>query len=207
MKIFQIGLNRCGTLTLHEFFCANGLKSIHWDKGRLARRIFENLESGEPILSGYEDYDVYTDMAASDPDRLYEAYKLYPQFADAYPDAAFILNTRNRKDWISSRLRHSKGRFAAKQKVTLGISSEEELVAYWEKDWDDHHEKVRAFFRDSPYRFFVYNIDRDGPEELAEELPELDLDGTLYVHKHKASWKSRFRNAVRSTAARTRRLR
>ncbi len=204
MKIFQIGFNRCGTLTLHDFFCANGMKGIHWDNGKLAKRIFHNLASEEPILAGYEDYDVFTDMDSSEPDEILEAYKLYPQFADAYPDAVFILNTRKQKDWVRSRLRHAKGKFAARQKSALGISSDDDLVAHWMREWDDHHEKVQAFFHGSPYRFFVFDIDRDGPQKLAEMLPDLDLDCSLYAHKHRQTLESRIRHSLRAAFAKVR---
>ena len=42
IKIFQIGFNKCATVSLHKFFESNGLKSIHWDKGRLAKTIYKN---------------------------------------------------------------------------------------------------------------------------------------------------------------------
>lgn len=38
MKIFQIGFNKCGAVSLHKFFLDNGLKSIHWDNGNLAKK-------------------------------------------------------------------------------------------------------------------------------------------------------------------------
>ena len=46
-KIFQIGFNKCGTKTLHHYFSRNGIRSVHWDEGRLAQRMFANLASGK----------------------------------------------------------------------------------------------------------------------------------------------------------------
>ena len=54
LKIFQIGFNRCGTKTIHDYLCANGLQGVHWDKGRLAKRIFTNRQLGRDLISGYE---------------------------------------------------------------------------------------------------------------------------------------------------------
>jgi len=67
---------------------------MHWDKGRLARRIFQNIASGDPLLTGYESFDAITDMECLDDRGVYylEAYKLFPYLAVQYPDAVFILN-------------------------------------------------------------------------------------------------------------------
>jgi hypothetical protein len=39
-KIFQIVFNRCGTSSLYHFFKNNGLVSIHWNKGNLAKKCY-----------------------------------------------------------------------------------------------------------------------------------------------------------------------
>ena len=97
-KIFQIGFNKCGTKTLHHYFCRNGLRGVHWDQGRLAQRMFVNLARGNSLLEGYEQFDVFTDMEYLDDFGSYlEAYKLFPHLAAQYPNAVFILNTRNRE--------------------------------------------------------------------------------------------------------------
>ena len=106
-KIFQIGFNKCGTKTLHHYFSRNGVRSVHWDYGRLAQRMFANLASGSKLLAGYEQFDVFTDMEYLNESGTYlEAYKLYRHLADQYPHSVFILNTRNREAWIRSRLGH-----------------------------------------------------------------------------------------------------
>jgi hypothetical protein len=97
MKVFQIGFNRCGTRTIHSYFDANRIRSVHWDAGRLARRIFTNLANGDDLLDGYSYFDVFTDMEWLDDAHHCEAYKLFPYFAAQYPDAVFILNTRDRE--------------------------------------------------------------------------------------------------------------
>ena len=107
MKIFQIGFNKCGTRTIHQYFCDNGIRSVHWDEGRLAQRMFKNLSDGESLLAGYEEYDVFTDMEfLSESGVFLEGYKLFPFLAAQYPDAVFILNTRDRESWIRSRVSH-----------------------------------------------------------------------------------------------------
>ena len=108
-KIFQIGFNKCGTKTLHHYFSRNGIKSVHWDEGRLAQRMFTNLATGKKLVAGYEQFDVFTDMEFLSKSGIYlEAYKLFPHLTSQYPEALFILNTRNREAWIRSRLEHGK---------------------------------------------------------------------------------------------------
>ena len=131
-KIFQIGFNRCGTRTLHHYFSRNGLRAVHWDEGRLARRMFANLASGNNLLEGYEQFDVFTDMEYLDDFGTYlEAYKLFPQLAAQYPNAIFILNTRNREAWIRSRLTHGKElSHARRAMVHYNVTSIHELMKF-----------------------------------------------------------------------------
>ncbi len=183
MKVFQIGFNRCGTLTMHGYLRANGVRSVHYDFGKLAQRMFRNLRQGEDILSGYN-YDAFFDMESNGPDEILEGYKLYPQLAARYPDAVFILNTRDREDWIRSRFVVGEGRYAATQKALLGISSDEELAQRWRREWEIHHSNVVEFFAGKPHRFFVCDIRTDLPDRLNEMLPEYNLDSALYHLQH-----------------------
>jgi hypothetical protein len=50
MKIFQIGFNKCGTSTIHHYLRANGVRSVHWDDGRLAQRMFANLADRKSVV-------------------------------------------------------------------------------------------------------------------------------------------------------------
>lgn len=192
MKIFQIGFNRCGTKTIHHYLRANGVKSVHWDHGRLARRIFKNLANGDSLLSGYEHFDAFHDMEfiSSSGSCLLEAFKLFPYFAAQYPDAVFILNTRDREAWIRSRLNHNDN-YAERQRRCLGAASEAELVDIWRTDWEQHHCRVTQFFADRPTRFFVCKIETDLPDRLNAMLPELRLDKTRYTLQHATQYRSR----------------
>jgi Sulfotransferase domain len=180
LKIFQIGFNRCGTKTIHDYLCANGLQGVHWDKGRLAKRIFTNRQLGRDLISGYESCQVFTDMEWLEPTRYLEAYKLYPELAKKYPDAVFILNTRDREAWIKSRLSHGEGRYAALHKAYLGIESDSDLTEYWRSDWDRHHEDTIKFFAAGTHRFLICRIQTDLPDLLNCTLSELKLDPLLY---------------------------
>jgi hypothetical protein len=182
MKIFQIGFNKCGTSTIHRYLCANGVRSVHWDKGRLAQRMFRNLANGEALLTGYEDFDAFTDMEFLDSAGVYlEAYKLFPYLAAQYPDAVFILNTRDREAWIKSRFGHGSNMpYAMRQMTYYNVTSNEELAGLWRADWERHHHRITEFFSGQPHRFFVCRIETDLPHLLNEKLPECMLDAAHY---------------------------
>lgn len=180
MRIFQIGFNKCGTRTIHAYLRKQGLASVHYDKGKLAMTIFRNLRDGRPLVEGYEEYSVFTDMDEARKDGFhFEAYKLFPYLYVAYPDAIFILNTRDREDWIKSRLAHpGYPEFAMR---IYGLESRDEVVEVWRKDWDQHHQRVMEFFRDKG-RFFVFDLRTDGPQTFADHIPEITFNPDLYRH-------------------------
>src|SRR5262245_17437716 len=63
--IFIIGFNKTATTSLHTFFSRSGFPSVHWDRGRLARRMIENCLDDRPILDGYDrEFRVFSDMQA-----------------------------------------------------------------------------------------------------------------------------------------------
>jgi hypothetical protein len=182
MKIFQIGFNRCGTKTIHNYLTVNGVRSVHWDHGHLAKRIFTNLTEGTELLTGYEDFDAFTDMEYLGASGTYlAAYKLFPYLAAQYPDAVFILNTRNREDWIRSRLQHGSDlTYAPRHMLHHNVNSASELAERWRADWDQHHRRVVEFFEGKPYRFFVCRIETDLPDLLNAMLPECQLESKYY---------------------------
>src|SRR5437870_5201929 len=103
IRIFQIGFNKCGTSTLTRFFEQNGVPSMHWNRGRLAMAMFENGAAGRPLISGFEANCFFGDMEVLTNTDYLAAYKLFPILAEENPTALFLLNTRNRREWINSR--------------------------------------------------------------------------------------------------------
>jgi hypothetical protein len=180
MKVFQIGLNRCGTRTLHSFFARNGVPSIHWAEGTLALRILRNLLDGSAPVAGFEKYVFFSDMEASTDRFFVDAYKLFPFFHQHYPDAVFILNTRSCDAWLQSRFGHHKGEYVARHMRLLKLESEAALRESWVRDWDTHHSRVREYFAASGGRLIEFDIERDGPQKLVEGIPELALDAGKY---------------------------
>jgi hypothetical protein len=185
VKVFQIGFNKCGTRTLFHYFRTHGFRAVHWHKGKLARTIFDNMSNGRDLLRGYEDFDIFTDMEWITKSFALEGYKLFPFFADAYPDAVFILNTRDREDWIKSRFNHQNGTYVKKWKGALNISDDAALADFWRADWDNHHSRVEQYFADKPARFVKFDIAKDSPEVFSRLFPGHELDASAYSQKGK----------------------
>jgi hypothetical protein len=200
-KVFQIGFNKCGTRTISRFLQQNGFKAIHWDGGNLALAIYRNLTNGESLIKGYEQFDVFTDMETIRNEFAFEAYKLFPSLADEFPEALFILNTRDREDWIRSRFNHGNGIYARRWKSALGITDDARLEEIWRDDWERHHERVCDFFSRRTAPFVKFDIAKDSPELIARQFPDRAFDLTKYGVKGKTQAKVAARPAT--TGART----
>lgn len=163
-KYFQIGFHKCGTTSISRFFHMNGFSCIDFDDGRIARRMKENLDTGTYILSGYDEYDVFTDMISMDGKLLIEGYKFFRELYEQVDGAMFILNVRDRDIWIRSRVnwRHAADHF----KAYYGISETSDLIARWERDWDEHLKAVQDFLPSEC--LLVFNIETDSPLRLCE---------------------------------------
>ena len=51
-----------GTSAITVFFNRSGIPCVHHDRGRLARRMRDNLAAGRAPIAGYERYRAFTDM-------------------------------------------------------------------------------------------------------------------------------------------------
>ena len=110
-RIFQIGFNKCGTRSIGNFFKRHGLETADWALGDLARSIKADLAAGATPLRDWPDVNVFLDMEFVHPVHMIEGYKYFRELQAHYPDALFILNTRNGEAWIRSRNAHGKGSY------------------------------------------------------------------------------------------------
>jgi hypothetical protein len=189
-KVFQIGFNKCGTRTVHRFFELNGFRSVHWDHGRLARRMFRNLSDGRSLIDGYERFETFADMEHVTGGFAFEGYKLFPVLAHQFPDALFLLNTRDREDWVRSRFRHRDGRYAQQWKACIGASDDASLADFWRAEWERHHERVMTFFAGRNLRFLAFDISRDSPALIAGHFPDRRFDLSAYRIRGKSALSS-----------------
>lgn len=186
-RVFQIGFNKCGTRTLHRFFELNGFRAVHWDGGRLARTMFRNLANGDRLIEGYERFEAFSDMEFITRAFAFEAFKLFPRLADEFPDALFLLNTRDREDWIRSRFEHRDGVYARTWKAVLNVSDDAGLADRWRAEWDRHHDRVERFFAGGHRRFLKFEIGRDSPDLIARQFPDRTFDYSRYRVRNKTA--------------------
>ena len=200
-RIFVIGFNKCGTTSFHDYFKANGIRSVHWRGNTLALTLHENLAADRPPLQGMEDWTAYMDMICipgspwgrsnSDQAPLIEGCRYFRELHRGYPDALFILNTRSPADWVRSRLEHDEGRFATAYLQALaseGVRNRRELERRWLQDWHQHHAETLTYFEASaPAQFLVFHIDETPTQQLNEFLePHFPITHREFPHRHQS---------------------
>ena len=196
-RIFQIGFNKCGTLSIHNLFNNHtepALKSLHWENGTLAYNIQQNIDNGLMPLDGYESINVFTDMEAQISDSCKEYYvfifKNYKFLDKKYPNSRFILNTRNINNWIISRLNHKNGLkihngrsvkiknpepYYISQFKMYNIDSMSKLISIWENEWHEHHLDVMNYFRDRSNDLLVFDIETDSFDKFRSFFYDIDF--------------------------------
>jgi len=191
-KIFQIGFNKCGTLSIHDFLVENGIRSVHYLKGELANIIFENHKNGRDLLTGLDEYDAFSDMESLNTDGFqYVANDLYKELHQTYPNAIFILNTRPVDDWINSRLRHGGGSYLDRYRCILD-KTKDEIVDVWRKQYHQHVANVLSYFsKHSDAQFIHLDLATCQPNDLGLFLQKagISLTQLSLPHAHKSPGK------------------
>jgi len=166
--IFQIGFNKSATSSIHRFLLSNGIKSIHWDWGRLSHAIAKNHEQGRPLLTGYDDYQAFCDMEhyKKGGGYFYSAERFFQELDEQYPGSLFILNYRNLDTWLESRRFH--GNYLIHWMRQYGESAEE-IFAKWRREYHEHIQAVKEHFGERS-TFLELDLDRDDPGKLARFL-------------------------------------
>ena len=167
VRFFQIGFKRCGTSALAVFFNRCGIRCIQHDKGRLARRMRENLAAGRAPLEGYDRrYRAFTNMNLQAPGEHFDGFRHFEALLAAY-GGKFILNTRPVEHWIRSVMLHDARRgLRAGYPRRFGTDDPERVAECRRAEWTAHHARVRA--RIPPERLLVFDIESDPPERLCD---------------------------------------
>ena len=195
----QIGFNKCATLSLTRLFNRSGVPSLHcnWSRG-VGRKtkppyqtlIHRNIRDGKPPFDGLDPFRGFFDLELIRPKRHFENFKQFPKIAEAYPNAKFILNTRDKAPWLKSRARHTEGKYLSKYKA-LYDETEDQVFERWSRDFDAHHAAVRAYFAERPGRLIEFDIGRDDIGTLVDFFaPDFTLDPAHWEHAHKTDDKS-----------------
>lgn len=188
-KIFQIGFNKCGTGSLHKFLLKNNINSVHFKRGEIARTIFKNYNSGEPLLTGLDDYQAFTDMEwVTHECELSVGTDLYKELYQEYPDAVFILNTRNIDKWLKSRISHNGGSYLSRYRSILDLPKDN-IIEHWRERYLKHISDVELFFSDNKDANFIHwKIDDCENHQLADFLIQagFDIRNKIVPHSHKS---------------------
>jgi len=172
MKIFQIGFNKCGTRSLHNFFENNNIRSVHYHGGTLAKKIHENFNENLPLLKDIENYQFYSDMEFVSKDKIITGYSFYRILDMQYPNSIFILNLRSKDKWLKSRSNHPGGNLLGdylKRYMAYYNETRSEIIQRWSSDWDRHLAEVRSYFKGND-KFFEFDIERDDASKLSNFL-------------------------------------
>ena len=169
MKIFGIGLNKTGTISLHEALETMGFRSLHHGGPEVRQAVERAFAEERPLLHYLDDYDAFSDI---------EFLSLnFPLVDRQYPGSKFVLTTRDLPTWLESRRRHVERNVArAAAGDYSGTFLTVELVA-WERQWTEHHSRVHAYFAGRPNDLLVMNIVAgDGYQQLCPFLEHPPLD-------------------------------
>lgn len=169
-KVFQIGFNRCGTKFLARLFENNGYVAYHWAQGALAEDIAYCKMSGAVPLQSWAKVNLFCRLESTHKPHLplIEAFRDFKFLQACFPDAIFVLNTRNVDDWIASRLAYSGGAFAQMYAQKVGVQIDQ-LPDLWRQDWADHIVRCKTHF-DGNDRFIQFDLDKDKITNLTDFL-------------------------------------
>lgn len=140
-KIFVIGFNKCATTTIHHLFKKNNLKSYH--QGTKYKEV-----KWKTLI---DDYKCFSDIKFTP--------KLVKELHQTYPNALFILNTRNINKWIISRFEHGQRAFK-KGRASDYYPPSLELIQKWKCEREKFYQWVMKYFKKCPDRLFVVDIDK-----------------------------------------------
>ena len=136
--MFGIGLNKTGTISLHDALTELGFRSLHWGGPTVRHRIEAALAEGRPLVQDFSDYDAFSDIWC-----LSQNFAL---LADQYPGCRFVLTTRDLGSWLTSRRRHVERnveRHASGEYTGTFLHVDEEA---WTEEYHQHHGRVARFF-------------------------------------------------------------
>ena len=154
-KIFFIGFNKTGTMTYNAILKQNGFNGYHYTKWAS----LSNTGDYESLDNIIKRYDVFSDGEKPN----------YKRLDTTYPGSLFILNTRDLKKWLQSRIKHVYREYPKNAKCWMWcnyIQDPDACIKNWIQQRLDYHYEVRQYFKDRPNDFMVLDI--DDPEKITK---------------------------------------
>jgi hypothetical protein len=163
-RIFGIGLNKTGTLTLHAAVSTLGYRSLHWGGPDARAKVRRALSEGKPLLR-------YLDPQPEAVTDLEEVTYNFDLADRQYPGSRFILTVRDLDEWVDSRRRHVEKNRRAKAEGKYHGHFLEVDTERWVADYRRHTQRVRAYFADRPDDLLIFDVaGGDGWEPLCAFL-------------------------------------
>ena len=177
-KVFQIGLNKTATRSIFVLFKRSGYPSLHWHKGELARNIVRAKANNDTPLKDYSDTILFTDMeCVHTKNVLLEGYKEFEYLEKFYPNAKFILNSRDVDGWLRSRMLHREGKYFRYFTHHYNTTDPIEIMQRWKANWIAHHVAVREYFADKPGKLLEFELGKDDGGKIVNFFsPDIKLD-------------------------------
>lgn len=176
-KVFGIGLNKTGTISLHQALEQLGYRSLHWGGPEVRRLVEANAEADRPLLTGIDDHDAFSDIFA-----LSERFDLLDH---QYPGSRFVLTTRPIEHWVESRRKHVlRNRERAQRGEYAGTFLEIEPEA-WRAEFEAHHQRVADYFEGRQDLLVLRIAAGDGWERLCPFLGE-PVPDEPFPHRHRS---------------------
>lgn len=189
-RIFQIGFNKSGTGSIHNFMLKNDIPSIHWGGGKLSKAICKNYSNSEPLLNGFDDFLAFSDMehVKEEGGYFYSAEHFFKELDVQYPGSIFILNYRDCESWISSRFNH--GGYVLHSCREKG-EDVDTVVKSWRDEYFRHIDNVKSYFGESE-RLFEMDLDKMDSSDLGDFLKYhgFCIKEPEFPHTHKTKKKS-----------------
>ena len=160
--LFNIGLNKAGTMSLSIALARLGIPSVHnWPGQKSFGRILTEHKS--PI--GNLPYRAWFDVRAFG--------RQFPVLDWLYPEAKFIFTTRKKDEWCKSRVQHVRRNIELAQQgrgISKWLIINKEA---WSREYDFKHFFAKTYFQGREEKLLVIDVPSgQGYEALC---PFLDL--------------------------------
>ena len=145
-KIFVIGLSRTGTTSIGNALALLGYKRIGWKDIR-SRHLVNTYIQGDlgPLIEQTKYFDAFEDLPWP---------YIYPQMAEMFPDAKFILSLRKHENtWLKSIRRHTARANWRPAAYFYGAHEVDGNEATVLNAYRNHTATVREYFKNKPERY------------------------------------------------------
>jgi hypothetical protein len=162
VKIFCIGLNKTGTISLDQALGELGFTTLHWGGPASRLAVERAIREGKPLLEHLPDCDAYSDIQ-----RLSTSFDVLDQ---QYPGSRFILTTRPIDGWLDSRRRHVERNRERRARGEYDGTFLEIEPDRWRAQFIDHHARVERYFAGRDDMLVMRITEGDGYERLCPFL-------------------------------------